>query len=219
MVQNASAYMTVWFMKFVIFLSRGWFDPNWALRRTAVYSMREKIKQRRHHNSTIIVFTNLFKSQPQHQLIGPLPFTWSPCPAGLSPGFHFLVNFFSWKIQHHGLLSGKCRCWQSQKMPNHPCHKAILIGTVLPRPKIRILEQMVSGSCPLCSSLCYFTFFFFSNWGIRKFWVFLVWNNEETTWYILGKLEIMTKKRLLSTACGTYVVKWESSFFDLWIWD
>ena len=36
-------------------------------------------------------------------------FTWSSCAAGLSPGFHFLVNFFLWKAQHHGLLSGKCR--------------------------------------------------------------------------------------------------------------
>ena len=36
-------------------------------------------------------------------------FTWSPCAAGLSPGFYFLVNFFLWKAQHHGLLSGKCR--------------------------------------------------------------------------------------------------------------
>ena len=36
-------------------------------------------------------------------------FTWSSCAAALSPGFHFLVNFFLWKAQHHGLLSGKCR--------------------------------------------------------------------------------------------------------------
>ena len=36
-------------------------------------------------------------------------FTWSPCAAGLNPGFYFRVNFFLRKAQHHGLLSGKCR--------------------------------------------------------------------------------------------------------------
>ena len=50
-------FITVWFMKFVIFLSRGWVDPNWALRRIAVHSVREKNRKSRHHNLTIIAFT------------------------------------------------------------------------------------------------------------------------------------------------------------------
>ena len=51
--------------------------------------------------------------------------------------------------------------------------------------------------------------FSFSNWGLRKFLVFLVWNNEEkTAYYFRKKLNIMN--RPLLTTCGMYVVKWKS---------
>ena len=83
----AGDFITVWFMKFVIFLSQGWLDPNWELRRIAVYSVWEKNWKRWHHNCTINL--PIFLSQPQPLLIGSLPFTWSPWAADLSPGFLF----------------------------------------------------------------------------------------------------------------------------------
>ena len=44
-------------------------------------------------------------------------------------------------------------------------------------------------------------------------------NNEGTTAYYFRKLEIMNIYRAWLTACGMYVVKWELSVIDLWIWD
>ena len=78
------------------------------------------------------------------------------------------------------------------------------------RPKI--LVRIVSGSSPLCSEVFLIHFFSFSNWGLRKFEVFPVWNNEETAAYsrFQEKAEIMNKYRPLLTTCGMCVVKWKS---------
>ena len=117
MMQLAGDFITVWFMKFVIFLSRGWFNPNWALRRIAVHSVREKSRKKRHHNSTIIVLTHFLVTTPIYRRHA---FTWSPCrrrwsqPRFLYSGELFLVK----STAYHGLLSGKCRyllqTWESE---------------------------------------------------------------------------------------------------------
>ena len=76
------------------------------------------------------------------------------------------------------------------------------------------------SSCPLCFKVFVTSLFSFSNWGLRKFYVFPVWNNEETTaYYFRKKPEIMNKYQTLLNTCGMYVVKWESSVIDLRIWD
>ena len=58
-------------------------------------------------------------------------------------------------------------------------------------------------SAPLWS-LCYY--FFFSHWGLRK-----ILSLSDVKWW--------RKYRIVLTACGMYVVIWESSIIDMRIWD
>ena len=94
-------------------------------------------------------------------------FTWSPCAAGLRPGFYFLVNFFLWKHSIMVFCQGNAVtcCWQSQKMPNHPCQKALLLGRALPSICAWVRQETALNPCaptviPLGHTcLCFHTFY------------------------------------------------------------
>ena len=39
-------------------------------------------------------------------------------------------------------------CWQSQKMPNHPCPKALLLGRALPSPQTEVHSISFAAQLP-----------------------------------------------------------------------
>ena len=123
MLQLAGDFISVWFMKFVIFLSQGWFDPNWALRQISVHPVREKNRKRRHHNSTIIVFTHFLvtSTTPINRLLAIYLVPLAPLVS--APVFIFRWTFSCEKHSTMAFYQGNAItcCWQSQKMPNNPC--------------------------------------------------------------------------------------------------